>query len=231
MSHPLRWDPELTKVRSGPSIIHDPLRTGLAVAAIILAIGALQPWAEGFIGFLPKKFGGFEGASDGLILFVLAGILVVIARDRGFIRAADGARRWTPMIIGLICLADWVIGRQQAEFSIGRWVDQGGRGALTPGLYVAGVGALGVALVGSFAALRHREGETGGPASLVRLPRRSDIPTLTTAIGAIVGAGLGVALAAAVVPPVAVGGLSIFTAGLGIVGGGYLGRAIGRWLS
>jgi hypothetical protein len=231
VSHPLRWDPELTKIRSGPSIIHDPLRTSLAVTAIILAIGAVQPWAEGFIGFLPKKFGGFEGASDGLILLVLAGILVFIARDRGFIRAADGARRWTPMIIGLICLADWIIGRQQAEFSIGRWVDQGGRGALTPGLYIAGVGALGVAVVTSFAALRHHEGESGGPASLVRLPRRSDIPTLTTVIGAILGAGLGVALAAAIVPPVAVGGLSIFTAGFGIVAGGYLGRAIGRWLS
>jgi hypothetical protein len=231
VSHPLRWDPELTKVRSGQSIIRDPLRTALAVSAIVLGIGSLMPWAEGFIGFLAKQFGGFEGANDGLILVVLAAILLVIARDPNFLRAGDGARRWVPMIIGLICLADWVIGRQQAEFAIGRWVDQGGRGALTPGFYVAGLGALGVALISSFASLRHHEGETGGPASLVRLPRRSDLRTLGTAIGALVGLALAVALAVSLFPPVAIGGVIIFFAGFGVVVGGYLGRWIGFRLS
>ena len=221
----------MTKVRSGPSIIHDPLRTALAVPAIVLAVGALLPWAEGFIGNLPKRFGGFDGASDGLILFVLAGILLAIARNRDFVRAPDGARRWAPMIIGLVCLGDWVIGRQQGQFEIGRWVDQGGRGALTPGFYVAGVGALGVALVGSFASLRRREGETGGPASLFRMPRRSDLPTLLTALGALAGLALSVALAVSLFPPVAIGGVIVFFAGFGVLTGGYLGRAIGRRLT
>ena len=230
VSHPLRWDPELTRPRRGPSIFRDPLRTSLAVTAVILAIGAVMPWAQGFIGFLPKAYGGFEGASDGLILLVFAVILLVMARDSNFIRAQDGARRWAPMIIGLICLGDWVIGRQQAEFEIGRWVDQGGHGALTPGFLVAGVGTLGVALVGSFASLRHREGETGGPASLVRLPRRSDIPTLTTTIGALAGLAVSAFVAISVFPPVAIGGVIIFFAGFGIIVGAYLGRTIGRRL-
>ena len=226
MSHPLRWDPDLTKVRSGRSLTRDPLRTALAVAAIILAIGALLPWAEGFIGFLAKTFGGFDGASDGLILFVLAAILLAIARDQGFLHARDGARRWTPMIIGLVCLADWAIGRQQAEFEIARWVDQGGRGALSPGFYVAGLGALGVAVVGSFAALRRREGETGGPASILRLPRRSDAKTLAMTIGALLGLGLGIALAEALAPGAA-RGLILFFGGFGVIAGGYAGRWLG----
>ena len=231
MSHPLRWDPELTKARRGPSILRDPVRTALAVAAIVLGIGALLPWAEGFIGFQAKRFGGFDGASDGLILFVLAAILLVIARDHGFVSATDGARRWAPMVIGVVCLADWIIGRQQADFEIGRWVGQGGHGTLTPGFYLAGVGALGVAAIGSYASLRHREGEIGGPASLVRLPRRSDIPTLATAIGALVGLAIAAWLAISLFPPAAIGGVIVFFAGFGILTGGYLGRSVGRLLT
>ena len=45
MTHPLRWDPELTKVRTGTSIVRDPLRASLAGAAIVLGIGAFLPWA------------------------------------------------------------------------------------------------------------------------------------------------------------------------------------------
>ena len=230
MSHPLRWDPELTKVRSGISILRDPLRTALAAAAIVLAIGSLLPWAEGFIGFLAKRFGGFDGASDGLILFVLAALLLFIARDPGFLSAPDGARRWTPLTIGLVCFGIWLIGRQQAEFEIGRWVDQGGRGALAPGFYVAGIGAIGVAAVGSFASLRRRAGEVGGPASLLRLPRRSDVPTLATAIGALIGLGVAVGTAVSLFPPVGIGGILVFFAGFGIIAGMYVGRTVGRWI-
>jgi hypothetical protein len=231
VSHPLRWDPELTKVRSGESIIRDPLRSALAVAAIVLAVGAFLPWAEGLIGYLPKHFGGFDGISDGSILFVLAAILVVIALDHDFVRARDGARRWTTMIIGLICLGDVAIGRQLADFEIAHWVDQGGHGALAPGFFIAGAGALGVALIGSYASLHRREGETGGPASLFRRPRRTDAKPLATTIGALAGLALAVAAAVSLFPPVTIGGVIIFFAGFGVVIGAYLGKAIGQRLA
>jgi hypothetical protein len=221
----------MTKVRSGHSMLRDPLRTGLAVAAIILAVGAALPWADGYIGYLAKHFGGFEGAQDGYILIVLAIILVVLARDTTFLAARDGARRWTPMVIGLVCLGDWFIGRQQAEFEIGRWLDQGGRGGLAPGFFVAGIGAIGVALSGSYSSLRHREGEVGGPSSVFRMPRRSDLPTLATAVGCLVGLAIAVAAAVSLFPPIAIGGVIVFFAGFGIVAGGYLGRQIGGWLA
>jgi hypothetical protein len=102
---------------------------------------------------------------------------------------------------------------------------------LTLGFYVAGIGALGVAIVGSFASLHRREGETGGPASLFRMPRRSDLPTLMTALGALAGLAVSVALAVSLFPPVAIGGVIVFFAGFGVLTGGYLGRAIARWLT
>jgi len=72
VSHPLRWDPDLTKAEKGQSILRDPLRAGLAAAGFALAIGSLRPWAEGSAGLQPQQFGGFDGAGDGAILLFFA---------------------------------------------------------------------------------------------------------------------------------------------------------------
>jgi hypothetical protein len=231
VSHPLRWDPDLTKSEKGESILRDPPRAGLAVAGIALAVGSLRPWAEGTAGGQPQQFGGFDGAGDGAILLFFAIGLLLIARDRGFLHARDGARRWTPMIVGIICLADWFVARQQVEFQIAQWVRPGGSGALTPGFYLAGLGALTATVVGSFASLRQGEGRGGGPISLLRLPRRSDIPTLATAIGAFVGLGLGAAAALNIFPAAVANAPLVFIAGFGVIAGARLGQSVGRWLS
>jgi hypothetical protein len=231
VSYPLRWDPELTNAEKGPSILRDPLRASLAAASIALAIGSVRPWAEGTAGGQPQEFGGFDGAGDGAILLFFAICLLLIARDRGFLHARDGARRWTPMIVGIICLADWFIARQQVEFQIAQWVRPGGTGALAPGFYLAGLGALTAAVVGSFAGLRHGEGRDGGPASLLRRPRRSDIPTLATTIGALAGLGLGAAIAIEIFPATVVDAPLVFIAGFGVIAGARLGRVVGRRLA
>jgi hypothetical protein len=231
VSHPLRWDPDLTKAEKGQSILRDPLRAGLAAAGIALAIGSLRPWAEGTAGSQPQQFGGFDGAGDGAILLFFAIGLLLITRDRGFLRARDGARRWTPMIVGIICLADWFVARQQVELQIAQWVRPGGTGALSPGFYLAGLGALTATVVGSFAGLRQGEGRSGGPALLLRRPRRSDIPTLATTIGALAGLGLGAAVAFNIFPAAVVNAPLVFIAGFGVIAGARLGRAVGRWLS
>jgi hypothetical protein len=231
VSYPLRWDPDLTEAEKGQSILRDPLRAGLAAAGIALAIGSLRPWAEGTAGSQPQQFGGFDGAGDGAILLFFAIGLLLIARDRGFLHARDGARRWTPMIVGIICLADWFVARQQVEFQIAQWVRPGGTGALAPGFYLEGLGALTAAVVGSFASLRRGEGRGGGPVSLLRRPRRSDIPTLATTIGALVGLGLGAAVAIDIVPAAVVDAPLVFIASFGVIAGARLGRDVGRRLT
>jgi hypothetical protein len=230
VTHPLRWDPDLTKAERHPSILHDPLRAGLAAAGLAIVIGCTQPWAEGTVGYQPQSVGGFEGAGDGAILLFLAIILLFMARDRGFVDARDGARRYLPMIAGLICLGDWVIARQGANFLIEGWLRTGGTGSLAPGFYLAGLGSLGAAVVGSVASLRKGEGRTGGPGSLIRVPRRSDVPTLVASLGLVVGFLLGAGLALSVFPATVVGAPLVFLAGLGAIAGAYVGRSIGRWL-
>ncbi len=230
MTDRLRWDPSLTTVRSGRPIYRDPLRLALAVGAGIMFVGALLPWAEGRIGFLPKKFGGLDGAADGLILATLGFVLIVIARSRDFLDAPDGGRRWLPMLIGVVCIGIWLLGRQQAEQAIAAWEDDDGSGSLVAGYWVAGVGVLIVAAVGSFASLRHHEGETSSPMSLLRMPRRSDLDSLGATFGALGGAVAAGGAAVAVFPPSAVGAPLIFFAGIGFVLGAYAGRRIGSGL-
>ena len=135
------------------------------------------------------------------------------------------------MIVGIICLADWFVARQQVELQIAQWVRPGGTGALTPGFYLAGLGALTAAVVGSVAGLRQGEGRSGGPALLLRLPRRADVPTLATTIGALAGLGLGAAVAFNIFPAAVVNAPLVFIAVFGVIAGARLGRVVGRRLA
>lgn len=202
----------------------------LAIGAAVMFVGALLPWAEGRIGFLPVKFGGLDGAADGLILATLAFVMLLIARSHDFLEAPDGGRRWAPMLIGLVCLGIWLLGRQQAEQAIAAWVDYDGSGSIVTGWWVAGAGVLIIAVVGSFTSLRHHEGETSSPTSLLRLPRTSDLAPLGATLGALAGAIGGGSAAVAIFPPTAVGAPLVFFAGFGFVVGAYAGRRLGTGL-
>jgi hypothetical protein len=232
MTDHLRWDPELTTDPGTRSLFRDPIRAGLVAGAIVMAVGAFMPWAEGHVGLLPKQFGGLDGAADGLIMSGFAIVLLVIARSPDFLESADGARRWAPMLIGLACLALWLLGRQQAEMAIHSWQEDSGGGTLSVGWWVAGVGTLIVAVVGSIASLRRRPGETKVSIRAIGVarPRRSSIGPLAAAIGAMVGTVAGAAFALAVFPPITVGAPMVFFGGLGLVFGGFAGSSIGRRL-
>ena len=216
MTDRLRWDPDLTTARTGRPFYRDPLRLALAVGAGIMMVGALLPWAEGRVGFLPKQFGGLDGAADGLILATLGFVLFIIARSRDFLEAPDGARRWTPMLIGLVCFGIWLLGRQQAEQAIAAWEDDDGSGSIAIGWWVAGIGVLAVAILGSFVSLRR--------------PRRSDLEPIGASLGGIVGAIAAGAAALALFPATIVGAPLIFFAAIGFILGAYAGRRFGSEL-
>jgi hypothetical protein len=227
----LRWDPELTKAGRGHSLLRDPVRAALAAGSVIMAVGSLMPWAQGLIGLQPVAFGGLDGAADGLIMFTLAIVLVLIARNPGFLEAPDGGRRWAPMLIGLACVCLWLLGRQSAEIEIGRWENDDGSGSLQPGYWIAGAGVILVAIAGSIASLRRHEGESGSPLSLVRMPRSSDVVPLATAVGAIAGLVGGGVLALNLFSAVTVGAPIVFFGAIGVVIGLSAGRRIGRLLA
>jgi hypothetical protein len=230
MSDRLRWDPELTTARSGTPIYRDGLRLGIAIGAGIIVLGGLLPWAEGRIGFLPKQFGGLDGAADGLILVTLGLVLLFIVRNRQALDASEGIGRWAPLLIGITCLAIWLLGRLSAERAIANWENETGSGSLSIGFWLTGIGVIPVLIFGSYASLRRRDGETSSVASILRMPRRSDLASVIAGGGAIAGAIGGVNLALAMFPAVTVGVPMLFFAGIGIILGAWVGRRLGTLL-
>jgi hypothetical protein len=226
----LRWDEELTRARSHPQFLRNPVRIGFATGAAILLIGALMPWAEGMVGLLPVSFGGFEGAADGLILAALAVIALLFARSPDFLDAPDGGRRYAPMFLGLVCVGIWLLGWQSAQFRIAGWEDDDGSGSMAIGYWIAGAGAWLLAIVGSYATLRYHEGQTSDPTALIRMPRRSDAPALIGWIGGLAGLALGAWAAGEFFSPEARAAPMLFFAAAGLIAGAYLGRALGQLL-
>src|SRR4030095_7519390 len=112
--------------------------------------------------------------------------------------------------------------------AIQHWEEDDGHGAMAIGYWVAGLGVWIVAIVGAYATLRDHEGQPPDPTALIRLPRRTDATPIATAIGAVIGLIGGAALAVSVVPPSGASAPMLFMGTIGLVVGGYAGRAIGR---
>jgi hypothetical protein len=224
----LRWDEQLTKAPAGPSILRDPMRLAYAIGAGIMFVGALLPWAEGLVGFLPKTFGGFEGAADGLILAAFAIIALLFAWRPDFLYAVEGARRFAPLFLGIGCVGIWLLGLQAANMAIAGWEKDDGHGSVVIGYWIAGLGVWIVALVGANATLRYHEGQTSDPTSLIRRPRWSDSGPILTWVGGIGGLIVGASLALATFSPVTVAAPMVFLGGFGMIAGAYAGRAVGN---
>jgi hypothetical protein len=230
MTDSFRWDPQLTTARRGRPIYRDPIRAGLTIGAMVTIVGAFLPWAEGHVGLLPKQFGGFDGAADGMIMTGLAIVLLVFARNPEFLVAPDGVRRYTPMLVGIACIALWLLGRQQGEMAIRGWEADSGGGSIATGWWVNGAGVLTMAVVGSFSSLRRRPGDAKVPSPVGRGPRRIDIRSISAAVGATVGTVVGAWFALSTFPPVTVAAPMIFFGAIGLVFGGFAGSSIGRRL-
>jgi hypothetical protein len=230
MTDRLRWKPSLREHGRDRPLLRDPLRLGLLVGALVMAIGAFLPWAEGMIGFLRVQFGGFEGASDGLILVTFGLVVMFIARDRESLDASEGPRRWAPMLIGLVCVAVWLVAGRSAEITISHWKNDDGTGSLVAGYWITGIGAVAVAIVGSIAALRPHEGETASPLPRPRMPRLDDIESIAAAAGAVIGAIAAGAATLALFNPVSVVVPLLFFGFIGLALGSIGGRSVGARL-
>jgi hypothetical protein len=191
-------------------------------------VGALLPWAEGLVGFLPKSFGGFEGAADGLILAGFSIIALLFAWRPDFLYALEGARRFAPLFLGIGCVGIWLLGLQAANMAIASWVRDDGHGSIVVGYWIAGLGAWIVAIVGAYASLRYHEGQTSDPTSLIRRPRWSDLGPILTWVGGIAGLVGGAAFALATFSAITVAAPMVFLGGIGMIVGAYAGRAFGN---
>ena len=225
----LRWDESLTKTRRGFTILRSPLRITMGIGALIMMIGCLMPWAQGHLGLLPVQFGGFDRASDGVILFVLGAVVLgLFVRGADSLNAPEGLRRWAPLIIGIVCVGLWLVALQQSLITIESWRRDYGDGAVVAGWWVTGIGALIVGITGAYATLRHHEGETSDATALLRKPRRSDAGPILTWVGGIAGLVLGAGAALEIFPAISASAPMVFLGGLGMILGAYLGRVAGN---
>ena len=67
------------------------------------------------------------------------------------------------MIGGAACVALWLLGGQQAAMEIRSWEEDSGGGSLAFGWWLAGAGAVLVAVVGSYASLRRHPDRSAAP--------------------------------------------------------------------
>jgi hypothetical protein len=225
----LRWDDNLTKSRRSFPILRNPLRIAMGIGALIMMVGCFLPWAQGHLGFLAVQFGGFDRASDGVILFVLGVvILVLFVRGADSLNAPEGLRRWAPLIVGLVCVGLWLVALQQSLITIESWRRDYGDGSIAAGWWITGLGAVIVGITCAYASLRHREGETSDATSLLRKPRRTDAGPILTWVGGIGGLIVGAVAALEIFPAISASAPMVFLGGFGMILGAYLGRTIGN---
>ena len=225
----LRWDDNLTQSRRSFAILRSPLRITMGIGALIMMVGCFLPWAQGHLGFLPVQFGGFDRASDGVILFVLGVVvLALFVRGADSLDAPEGLRRWAPLIVGLVCVGLWLVALQQSLITIESWRRDYGDGAVVAGWWVTGVGAVIVGITGAYATLRPHEGQASDPNSILRKPRRSDAGPILTWVGGIAGLIVGAAAALEIFPAISASAPMVFLGGLGMILGAYLGRVAGN---
>jgi hypothetical protein len=194
-----------------------------------MMVGCLLPWAQGHLGYLAVQFGGFDRASDGLILFALGiVILVLFVRSSGFLDAPDGARRWAPLVVGVVGVGLWLVALQQSLITIESWRRDYGDGSVVSGWWVTGFGAVIVGITGAYATLRHHEGQAGERTAILRKPRRSDAGTIFTWVGGIAGLVVGAGAALEIFPAISASAPMVFLGGFGMILGAYLGRLAGN---
>lgn len=231
MTDRLRWDESLTQGSRDPGLLRDPLRLAVVAGTIVFIVGALLPWAEGMIGFLPVFYGGgLDPTADGFFLAIVGAVLLFFVRDHGFVEATDGPKRWAPMLIALAGVVLWLVGSQSSATAIRRWEGDDGTGSLALGYWIAGAGVVTAAVAATIAAVRRRPGE--GPIRLPhpRLPGRGDVEGVLGAVGAVVGAVAGAVGALALFDPISVIVPLLFFGTLGLIFGQFAGQSIGARL-
>ena len=213
------------------STLRRPDRLLAAVGVGVVAVAAFLPWVTSVdVKGVSQVLGGFDGAADGFIEFLIgAGLLAVLA-SRGAQTSRVRTVQLLPAILGSVCLLIALDAVRAAQAHLDAIQLQGGRGELQPGLWLLVLGASVAACGGLVASVRvARANPPSYDASEPQvLDREFGALIVVGVAGFLVGVGAGPLLARTVL---GAGPIESYVSLYGAILGGFLGGglAVSAW--
>lgn len=224
-----------SRQRSRPapdSLLWQPARAVLSVAAVFVFVSAFTPWATAMSVAGPVSFAPRQGNSDGVLMIVFASLLLVWTLRRDVAGSTSRTIQLIGPLLSFSCGAVWITAERATRDAIEQWRLLGWFGSET---VMASLTL--VAIVGAFSASlwidrRRPEAVRNRTSGLLReweISRSSVIQVTCGALGACIGAAGSLALGV-----VLTGGWSyaallfVVLCAFGLLFGAQLGGRLGR---
>jgi hypothetical protein len=223
LSANFRWEPSTDRSR-GPRLIRQPLRLALVVGSGLVIVGSLLSWADGQLpGRIAVDFSPTT-SPDGVILPILAAGAIALGLNEGVAESRTRTLQAALAVLGVLAVLIWISALGSANREIVDWQRQHGTGTIGPGIWLAAVGVVLLAVCGTILSLQawRTNGAAGDPSD-VTVTRRSVARAATEVAGGVVGLVGGIVLGLVIAGPP---GLAVMA--LGSILGGAAGLAAGN---
>jgi hypothetical protein len=230
----LDWKPSSAAGPQPRGLIREPARAVTVLAAVLIVVGSLLPWASGVDQTgSAVSFRATEGQGDGVWMLVFGLALIVLTLSRGAAESRSRTVQLAPMLIAVCAALIWITADRTSHEVVDQWIRDGGTGSQTPMGSTVAAAILLAAAGSAWLELRRSpeiRAQTGDLRKELGLTWRNVAETL----GAVIGAGIGMALGLAAgvyLTNSAIWGIGILIvtgiAGLGI--GSFLGLRVARY--
>jgi hypothetical protein len=227
----LNWKPEFRSADTSPVPWRAPTRLGVAIAALVVVLGCIPPWATGYAPPSgPVAFSGFEGAGDALILIVLALIAAGVTLNRAAANSTVRAVQLVPLVVSIVGGLIWVIARTESRAAVDEWIRRGGTGQEEITIWIVGAGQLVVLALSTVLAVRRWAETPAVPVGRQRTEERLTWMSVVQAIGVVIGGVAGFAAGIGLVERYVTSKPSLLFLVVAVVCAG-LGAYLGSWLT
>jgi hypothetical protein len=228
----MHW--KATRARRFSWMVLSPARATVGIGALMAVIAGFMPWAEGHApghsGIESVFFSGLAGQGDGVVLILTAAAAGLLTVHRTPATSRVRTIRILPSIFVALAALTWINGLRGSLAEIAAWERRGGQGGIAPGLWLAGLGIVLMA-VGTIVLLpevirwrRHAD----DPVDLGKPGARDIAEIIGGCVGILVGGWLGIVFGLSLIGQTVVMGAIALGAVFGGLGGAYAGAWIGR---
>lgn len=132
------------------TLLHEPGRGLLLLAAILLVVGALLPWAIGFnAGGDPLAVRPTEGLGEGVYMLLVGLTMLALGVGRLIVETTNRLLQLVPAALTIVAAAMWLNADNLSRRAIETWEIGGGSGeqTLAPWIALGGTAAAALATV------------------------------------------------------------------------------------